>query len=380
MSTKPAITVLHVSDMQFGAKHRFGSPEGTPADRQHATLAARLLTDLQYLHDRYDLAPDLIVASGDLAEQAKPAEFAQVHDFFVELTTGLGLTRDRVAMVPGNHDVNWLKCQAYFLDCQADDTEPVPPYWPKLEPYATMFQRFYADVDGVSFPKDQPWTIFEIPELKTVVAGLNSVMAETHDVHHGYCGEEQLRSAAARLLDRERDGWLRIGVLHHNPIIAAADDTAHLRDSRSFEEIVAPHLNLVMHGHTHEGRIFSLGPDALPVLCAGSAGVNQTERGEVPNQYQLVHITADGLHIRARRYNPARARWEGDTSVGREPEESHLDLRKPWHAAAAFPERAETGSPSRSNLLDMDDVRYVRDPDDLLARVSRVCRVRNPSA
>jgi len=72
MSTKPAITVLHVSDMQFGAKHRFGSPEGTPADRQHATLAARLLTDLHHLRDHYDLAPDLIIASGDLAEQAKP--------------------------------------------------------------------------------------------------------------------------------------------------------------------------------------------------------------------------------------------------------------------------------------------------------------------
>ena len=74
-------------------------------------------------------------------------------------------------IVPGNHDINWRKCEGYFLDCEGDDTAPVPPYWPKFEPYFNFFQRFYGDSEDVAFPKDQPWTIFEIPELKTVVAG-----------------------------------------------------------------------------------------------------------------------------------------------------------------------------------------------------------------
>ena len=263
--------MLHVSDMQFGAQHRFGADGGTAGDRRRGSLAARLLSDLGYLRAEYGLAPDLLIASGDLAEQAKPAEFAQVHDFFVELSEGLGISRDRVAMVPGNHDINWLKCQAYFLDCEGDGTDPVAPYWPKLEPYAAMFQRFYAEVEGAGFPKDQPWTVFEIAELKTVIAALNSTMAESHrkEDHYGWCGEEQLRSVSARLQSREREGWLRIGVMHHNPVITSGDDTAYLRDNGMFEEIVASHLNLLMHGHTHEGKICSTGPDGLPVLCAG---------------------------------------------------------------------------------------------------------------
>src|ERR1022692_1730790 len=110
------VTVLHVSDMQFGAMHRFGGDGVTAGDRHLGGLAARLLRDLAHLKDEYGLTVDLVVASGDLAEQARPTEFEQVHDFLVELSDGLGLGRDRVVMVPGNHDVSRAKCQGYFLD------------------------------------------------------------------------------------------------------------------------------------------------------------------------------------------------------------------------------------------------------------------------
>ena len=181
-------------------------------------------------------------------------------------------------IVPGNHDVSWSKCRGYFALCEGDEIEPVKPYWPKLEPFAAMFRRFYSDVPGATFPPDQPWTIFEIPELRTVVAGLNSVMAETHEDHYGSCGEEQLRSVASALRPREAEGWLRIGVLHHNPVLSGADDTAALRDAAMLEALVAPRLHLLLHGHTHEGKIYSTGPDGMPVLCAGSAGVRQDAR------------------------------------------------------------------------------------------------------
>ncbi len=151
------VAVLHISDMQFGAKHRFG-PDGP--------LARRLLDDLSYLRESYNLTVDLLVVSGDLAEQAKPSEFEQVHEFLVQLSDGLGLGRDRVVIVPGNHDVSWSKCRGYFADCEGDETEPVRPYWPKLEPFAAMFRRFYGDLPGKAFPPDQPWAIFEVPELQ----------------------------------------------------------------------------------------------------------------------------------------------------------------------------------------------------------------------
>jgi len=293
VSSRSSVTILHISDTQFGSKHRFGNDGLTSGDQRFSRLATRLLDDIDLLRKEQGLTPDLIVVSGDLAETGSRSEFTQVRDFLAELTEGLRLGRDRVAIVPGNHDINWRKCQAYFLDCEADETDPVPPYWPKWEHYAAMFAEFYADVPGVGFPKDQPWTLFEMPELKTVVAGLNSTMAESHlpEHHHGFCGEEQLRWFADRLRARAADGWLRIGALHHNPVILDQDDSAFLRDHHMLAELLAPYLNLMPHGHTHAGKLCSFGPDGVPVLCAGSAGVRQDARPEdTPNQYQLVQV------------------------------------------------------------------------------------------
>ncbi len=171
MSDRSSIVILHVSDMQFGAHHRFGVEGATAEDRRHASLAGRILEDLAWFRDRHRLSPDIAVASGDLAEWAMPAEFEQVHDFLGELCEGLGLSRQRVAMVPGNHDVSWKKCQAYFFNCDGDGTKPVSPYWPKWGPYSGMFSRFYDGVRGVSFAPDQPWTLFEIPEPEGKVLG-----------------------------------------------------------------------------------------------------------------------------------------------------------------------------------------------------------------
>jgi 3',5'-cyclic AMP phosphodiesterase CpdA len=395
MSGERSVTLLHVSDMQFGAKHRFGADGLTSGDRRFSTLAARLLDDIEVLRAEHGLRPDLIVASGDLAEHAKPREFAQVRDFLAELADGLNVPRYRVVIVPGNHDVNWTKCQAYFLNCEADDSSPVAPYWPKWEPYAAMFKEFYAADPNVDFPPDLPWSIFEIPKLKTVVLGLNSTMAESHrdDDHYGFCGEEQLRWFARSVAKRAEDGWLRIGVLHHNPVIADKDDDAYLRDARLFEEILAPHLHLVLHGHTHEGRLCSFGPDGLPMLSAGSAGVRADARpDDVPNQYQMVRITRHGLKVYARRYNPSRYRWEGDTSIGRRPDESVRELGHEFEQAHAVFPRPDDDRPVRDRRSGggrghleayrrgIEAGRRAADEDDLLARVRRVCGARMPEA
>ncbi len=384
MAERQAISVLHVSDTQFGAHHRFGADSVTEQDKTLTSLAARLLADLTLLRHERDVSPDLIVASGDLAEWARPAEFEQVHDFLAELAEGLGLGRSRVAVVPGNHDVNWKKCEAYFLNCQGDDTEPVPPYWPKWEPYFGMFTRFYTGIPGITFARDQPWTLFEIPELKTVVAGLNSTVAESHrdGDHYGYCGEAQLRAVAERLSVFEREGWLRIGVMHHNPVINDEQDDAFLKDRAAFREIIAPRLHLLLHGHTHQGRVESFGPDGLPVLCAGSAGVRQGARPEdVPNQYQLVEITRSGLNVHGRRYNPDRLRWEADTGVGRGPDQSVITIERTHRQAHAVFPGPEHGSPTKHDR-DMPGLSaaHIQPRDDLLSRVRRVCELRHRDA
>lgn len=62
------ITILHVSDMQFGRNHRFGRLGLGGADEKFDTLVKRLTDDLDKLRDDQGLKPDLVALTGDLAE------------------------------------------------------------------------------------------------------------------------------------------------------------------------------------------------------------------------------------------------------------------------------------------------------------------------
>jgi 3',5'-cyclic AMP phosphodiesterase CpdA/tetratricopeptide (TPR) repeat protein len=315
MATPKPITILHLSDPQFGRNHRFGRLAPAATGDSLDSLAVRLQDDVELLKKELGLVPDLLVVTGDLAEWGKKAEFEDIFSFLDRMATDLGLTRDRVLIVPGNHDINRKSCESYFAACEADDEQPKPPFWPKLRHYADFFQRFYTGHPGIRFTEEEPWTLFEVPELKLVAAGLNSTMRESHrDAdHYGWVGEEQLHWFTTRLKRYQEQGWMRLGLVHHNVLRGAMEDAENLRDVDDLKRILGGQLNLLLHGHTHQGRVDWLGPK-LPVLSTGSASVVQEARPrEVPNQYQVIRVYPERLWYGTRQYAPDQKRWIGDT-------------------------------------------------------------------
>lgn len=164
MDSRHALTVLHVSDMHFGRYHRFDGDDGL------GSLLDRLRQDLDERRDREGLRPDLVVLSGDFAEYGLKAEFERAQRFAQGLAKLVELPNRRIVMVPGNHDVNWKRSQAYFLTCEDEGVAPVLPYWPKFKHYAEFFERFYEGEPGIAFTKEEPWSFFEYPELGVVVS------------------------------------------------------------------------------------------------------------------------------------------------------------------------------------------------------------------
>jgi hypothetical protein len=134
-------------------------------------LFGRLHADIAGLAADAGLRPDLLVVTGNLAERGLPVEFRAATAFIGALAEEAEIPRRHVAIVPGDHDVNRFSCQAYFLDEEGEGREPAPPYWPKWRQYEAAFREFYAGVGGVTFTPDEPWTLFEMPDLAVVVAG-----------------------------------------------------------------------------------------------------------------------------------------------------------------------------------------------------------------
>ncbi|MEU0335368.1 TIR domain-containing protein [Streptomyces sp. NPDC006193] len=364
---RDAVTVLQLAGPAFGRGQ-------DPAEFQ-----AAIWGDLVELTDSGAPSPDLLVVTGDLTASGSRREFEQALAFLTGLRALLGLEPHRVALVPGGQDVNMAACQAYFSTCEADEMPPRPPYWPKWRHYARLFQELYQGLDVV-FDSDQPWTLFPVPELHTVVAGLNSSMAYSHrrDDRYGLIGREQAAWFAQALRPHETEGWLRIGVLRHAPGAApghpapgvrragaagtaAADGAGPLRDTEDLVRLTAPRLHLLLHGPA--------GPGAPPALTT-TAGEVPVVGAPAPGRHQLLRVTREGVAV-----------WQGPGEPRRRPVQ--------WRRAhRAFGPEEETPGADPVRLPGADgapaadpEPRAVRTPAEiLLARVAEVCRTRHEGA
>jgi 3',5'-cyclic AMP phosphodiesterase CpdA len=301
-------TLLHLSELQCGGDHLLSG--------NGPTIGA----DIRYLEDRLGVKPEVVVVSGDLTKTGTKREFDQALTVLEQLSDTLKIERGRMIIVPGDQDISRIASEAYFRGCEADEQEPRSPFWPKWEPFASMFSRFYADDKAVSFEVGQPWTLLQLPELQLVIAGLNSTMANSHrdEDNYGWVGVDQLRWFAERLRTFEERGWLRIGVVHHNVARGAMAKHEYLRDTDDLERILAPHLDLLLHGHTHDAKLYRLNT-GLPVLTTGGAAVTaDAYPDEIPNRYQLVRVEANRVERWARVFQPDQGHWGPDTGVSRD--------------------------------------------------------------
>ncbi|MFB6436620.1 TIR domain-containing protein [Streptomyces sp. NPDC056411] len=375
---REAVTVLHLAGPSFGR------------GQDPAELQAAIWGDLVELTDAGAPAPDLLVVTGDLTASGSPRECDQALSFLTGLRSLLGLEPHRLAVVPGGQDVSQAACRAYFHTCEADEMQPRPPYWPKWRHYARLFHELYQGLD-VIFDSDQPWSLFPVPELRTVIAGLNSSMAYSHrpDDQYGWLGPEQTAWFAQALRPYEQEGWLRLGALRH-PV---ADDEGRagsghgpgpLRDTAALARLTAPRLHLLLHGPSGDRRAGTAsGTPPLPLTTGelpvyGAAG---------PARHQLLRLTRDGLTRWWERPDAepehVEAAWQRARSVfgppRRQPGTDAETSEASGAASGAFlPEAAEPGVPDPEPGR---EARSLDDPlEELVARVAEVCRTRHDGA
>ena len=351
------ITLLHVPGPRFG---RGVVGPGEPVTARE--LQERIWANVIQLTDAGAPQPDLILVTGDLMESGRPRERDEALAFLTGLRTLLGVEPDRLLVVPGGHDVSKTACQAYFLQCHSRDEEPQQPYFPKLEHYTRLFDELYHGLDGPLFDIAQPWTLFAVPELRVAVAGLNSTMALTYrsEDDYGWIGEAQAAWFAKWLRPFEDSGWLRIGIVRHDPDPgggSVGSDPALLRDAGTLDRLLGPRLNLILHG-TGPGAT-SIGSLASGLLVVPAAG---------PGQEEIIQVTPDGL----RRFS----------AYGNATAEKSALLEHTWHAAGGtFPTTREqelvAGDGEPVSAPEQLEPTPTADPHSLLLdRIEEVCSAR----
>jgi 3',5'-cyclic AMP phosphodiesterase CpdA len=189
--------LLHISDLHVGTH------EAPEVEAGLATLIERV-------------APELVVASGDLTHRGRPDQHAAAAGFLLSLGPP-------VLAIPGNHDI---------------------PY--------TFPARFTRTFDEFERHWQTTEPVYSSPTL--YVVGLNSVRPWRHQ--SGGIRESQL-SRTGELFAQAPNGALKVAALHHHLIGAPwrSRKKPVSRRSHVLAGLVDAGAELILAGHIHQGAV-----------------------------------------------------------------------------------------------------------------------------
>lgn len=248
MSTK----ILHISDLHFG-------PPFVPA------VAEALLQTVP------SLAPDVIVASGDLTQRAKRTQFEACKQFFGRLPA------KPLLVIPGNHDV----------------------------PLYRIFERIFrphALYCEIIHPELNP--VLQVGNV--VLAGLDST-APRSAISNGRIHRDQLEHCEA-VFAAVPEEIVRIVVAHHHfaPGHDKVFDVQMPGARRAIDCFVEQKVEMILGGHLHRSYIghsldFFAGHDrergVVIVQCGTSTSSRGKGRERDENTFNLIDVDTDTLTV-----------------------------------------------------------------------------------
>ncbi|MFV8750659.1 metallophosphoesterase [Nannocystaceae bacterium ST9] len=322
---------LHLSDLHIGSE-----------DWQLDVVLSALKRDLPGLLERAQRKPQLLFVTGDVANRGREIEYDGAFRFLDELCELLGLGRERVFLVPGNHDVDRGKItkavqrseKLLFDALERDedefrtaigeiigDPDEMRRYGVRLAAWSKFVGDFLGMARGVSI--DQPWRsdIVEVAGVRVGVASICSAWLSGHDDAKGrlVVGERQVRQLVDEL--RDGDAQLRVALLHH-PI-----EWLREAEGDTIQRLLRNEFDVILHGHQHKPKAVTVvhGRDTV------ESGAGATYAGLGRDRYHgfqvaQLDIAAENLVIDAFTWTTRNEHWHLDAGFDRDAPNGRMTL------------------------------------------------------
>lgn len=306
--------VLHLSDLHFGRDYGFRRQgEDVALGDQRRTLTDCIVSDL----DRLDLSDDIaaIIVTGDFMTCG---EFLDEHkkaalDEFEALRGRLGLDREQLIPVPGNHDV-----VRYPDGAKVAVRENAVGKQTTYE-HETHFRTFVDQLIGRDWKASLNYVRrVRLGEVDLDVCVVNScTIAATEWTEYGYVGKSGL-DAIVDLGEQpiERPTFRFLALHHHLLPVANVEALKSKGVSLTLDasDILAAGqqsgVHIALHGHQHKAKVMkyqNVGLNGEPtnepiyVVANGSTGAknNRLPAGEL-NTYCVFRLKAEGIDLRIR--------------------------------------------------------------------------------
>ncbi len=322
------ITILHISDLHRITKTNVNC------------LKASFEVEKDYYRANGIPMPSFIVVSGDIIQGSKKDDEAQAReeiqkqyevagDFLAGLCdTFFEGKRDRMIIVPGNHDVSQYVSKASMTKIDPDDKETLVDAlwnddsgirwsWKDLNFYNIIKPEVYKDrfVDFISFynyfykdlsfperkypslPDEEAYLV-DYPKEGVTFVCFNSCYQLDHLQQCGYICFNALSNLSTKLLEKKRQGRLMIAVWHHHTQGLPKEN--NYLNYRILDNMSRYDIKLALHGHQHISGILNeyrdvFTKDNLWLVSAGTVYGNSSDM--VPGttrQYNLITIEREG--------------------------------------------------------------------------------------
>lgn len=327
-------SILHISDL-----HRSRGSEIS-----NAALLSSLIND----RDKYTSAekkkiklPDIIIVSGDIirgsvdlsnSEKEIKEQYDEAIDFLNELSTQfLESDKQRIIIVPGNHDVDWKysrdsmtkidtskifdeknNVKSYLLkdsinshsnirwswkDLSFYEITDFEKYNKRLEAFANFYNDFYDGSREYSLDPAKQYDIFDLPNYNITIVAYNSCHCNDHLRHIGEIHPECIADSNLKLREYKKRGRLILATWHHNT--KGLPFEFNYMDSGKLKNLIDTGISLGFHGHQHKTEIIHEFSDVIEqkkivVFSAGTicGGPNELPVGN-NRQYNLVEVVWD---------------------------------------------------------------------------------------
>lgn len=324
-------SILHISDLHRDLRDELAN----------GPLLESLLRDINRYADETPaiLRPSLCIVSGDLIYGVGPnqrefeleldRQYSQSVDFLVALADALfDGDRDRVVLLPGNHDISYptllascarIEIPATPSERRALTDELFAPnsrlrwswsemcffritdqelYEQRLAAFVRAYARFYSSSRLFSLTPEEQFCVFDYPTLSFSIAALNSCYRNDPLQRAGNFHPAALSSACRELRKPHRAGWLLAATWHHS--VGGGPIQNDFLEHEFLQLLIDSGVSLGFHGHQHVhdciDERYRLGPAqrkmtivSASTLCADPGNL----KPGIPRGYNVVEIDTE---------------------------------------------------------------------------------------
>jgi hypothetical protein len=309
---KKSITWIHLSDCHMEATDRFN---------RNVVLHA-LWEDIRQLRER-GLAADFIAFTGDVAYHGVSAEYdLAAREFFDPLLAAAEVPKERVFLVPGNHDVDRRKTAMLAnplgsitseddLKRLMENSEERGLILSPLRSYQNFLESYFGSSGNRTFgPFGTTEAIVGEEPLRILclnTSWLSGFSCDSKgvidDCRHLAVSEFQLRNLLSEIPS------FTIALMHH-PL-----DWLIEFDQLAIEDLLTRSCPVILRGHLHRPNAFATQSLAGESITIPAGAVFDRRRGaDSPNSYNVAQFNFETrtLSVFFRRYNDRREEWQKD--------------------------------------------------------------------